>query len=56
MEYKEAMEWLKGNRCTINTIPKDPIETWEIRITQADSAFMQIAYWVVKAHKEGLLK
>lgn len=52
MDYKEACEWLKGNRSTVNTIPHDPLETWQIRTAQADAAMTQQAYWIVKAYNE----
>ena len=55
MDYKEALEWLKGNRCATDIIPSYPNETWELRVAQADAAFIQQAYWIVKAHREGLL-
>ena len=31
MNYQEAIEWVKGNRSMTNTIPQDPLETWEVR-------------------------
>jgi len=49
MDYKEAVEWLKGNRSMTNTIPQDPFETWQVRIAEADAAMTQQAYWIVKA-------
>lgn len=55
MTYKEAADWLKGNRTTINTVPQDPFETWIVRIAEADAHYMEQAYWVVRAHKEGLV-
>lgn len=55
MDYEEAVQWLKGNRSMTNLIPQDPFETWQVRTAQADAAMMQQAYWVVKAHKEGLV-
>jgi len=55
MTKQEAREWLLGNRSTINTIPREPHETWEVRINQADAAMLQQAYFTLKAHKENLL-
>jgi hypothetical protein len=55
MDRQEAIEWLKGNRSTTNTIPQDPFETWQVRIAQADAAMTMQAYWVLKAFKEGLV-
>ena len=56
MTYQEAVEWLTGNRSTTNIIPQDPFETWQVRIAQADAAMIQQAYYIVKAHKEGLVE
>ena len=50
MEIKEATEWLNGKRSMINLIPQEPLETWEVRIAQADAAMTQQAYWIAKAH------
>lgn len=40
----------------VNLIPQDPLETWQVRIAQADAAMMQQAYYIVKSYKEKLLK
>ena len=48
MDITEAREWLKGNRSMTNMIPQDPLETWIVRIAQADAAAMQEAYWIVR--------
>jgi hypothetical protein len=55
MNQQEAWEWLAGNRSMNNVIPQDPLDTWQVRIAQADAAMVQQAYWVMKAHKEDLL-
>ena len=55
MNYDEALEWLKGKRSMINLVPYDD-QNWQIRIAQADAAMIQQAYWVVRAHREGLLE
>ena len=55
MEPDEAIAWLRGERSTCNTTPRDPFETWQVRTTRADAAMMQQAYWVLKAHKDGLI-
>ena len=52
MTYLEALEWLRGNRSTINTVPSLPLETWQERIANTDLAMVQQAYWIVKAHEE----
>ena len=51
MDYKEALEWLRGNRSMANLIPQEPFETWQVRIAQADAAMTQQAYWVAKANQ-----
>lgn len=38
-----------------NIIPQEPLESWQVRIAQADAACVQEAYWVAKAHAEGLV-
>lgn len=53
MMLEEAQAWLRGDRTMANLIPQDPFETWQVRISQADAAMIQIAYWVAKAWKEG---
>ena len=55
MDKEEAMAWLMGKRSVCNSIPRDPWETWMVRSTQADAAMVTIAYWALKAHKEGLV-
>ena len=56
MDYKEATEWLKGNRSMTNIIPQDPFETWQVRIAEADAAMTQQSYWIVRAEAEKLVK
>lgn len=55
MTEDEAQEWLCGERSMTNIIAHDPFETWQVRISQADAAMMEQAYWVLRAHKEGLV-
>jgi len=56
MELSEARAWIVGNsRSMTNMIPQHPIETWLVRIEEADAAKIQQAYWVVRAHRDGLL-
>ena len=55
MDYEEAVAWLAGARSMCNTIQQEPLDTWLVRIAQADAAMMQQAYYVAKAHKEGIL-
>lgn len=56
MNIEEALAWLNGKRSMINIVPQDPMETWEVRIVQADAAMMQQAYWVAKAYKENIVQ
>jgi len=55
MNIEEALEWLKGNRSCMNDISQFPTETWQVRIAEADAAMTKQAYYVAKAHKEGLV-
>ena len=52
MSYKEAVDWLEGNRSMTNLIPQDPFGTWQVRIAKADAAMTVQAYWIVKARTE----
>ena len=56
MTKDEARAWLMGERSTCNNMAQDPYETLWVRIAQADAAMMQQAYYVLKAHKDGLLE
>lgn len=55
MDLEEAKEWLLGKRSMVNSVPQFPIETWQERIAAADAAMTQMAYWVAKAHSEGIV-
>jgi len=55
MDYQEARHWLEGKRSMCNSIPQDPFKTWQVRSAQADAACLEQAYWIVRAHKEGLV-
>lgn len=55
MNYAEALAWLRGERSMCNIIPQDPLESWQERIARADAACAEQAYWVVRAHREGLV-
>ena len=52
MNYEEAVEWLEDKRSMTNIIPQEPLETWQVRIAQADAAMVEQAYWVIRAHIE----
>ena len=38
-----------------NIIPREPFESWQVRIAQADAAMVQVAYWIAKAWHEGFM-
>ena len=55
MDKAEAIAWLEGKRSMVNLIREDPYDTWEVRVAQADAAKTEQAYWVLRAHKDGLI-
>ena len=52
MKISEAKQWLSGDCSMLNSIPREPFETWETRIAQADAAKTEQAYWIVRAENE----
>lgn len=58
MKYEEALAWLRGERSMVNIIQTtgEGNGPWLIQTAEADAALTQQAYWIVKAHNEGLLK
>jgi len=50
--YDEACAWLRGERSMTNIVPQHPLETWVVRIAQADAAMTEQAYWIAKAHND----
>lgn len=56
MTKQEAQEWLAGKCSMINIVPQHPFETWQSRIAEADAAMIQQAYWIAKAHADGLIE
>lgn len=54
MDYEEALAWLRGERSTVNTTQQYPIETWQERIARTDAAMTEQAYWIVRAHSDGV--
>ncbi len=55
MDYEEALAWLRGERSTINyAYGNDPGESQE-RAARQDAGMTEQAYWVVRAHNEGLV-
>lgn len=55
MTNEEAIEWLKGNRSWTNMVPSDGEGKWLKIVAEADCASVQEAYWIARAHKEGLV-
>ena len=58
MSYEEALEWLQGKRSMVNILSsasEDP-NAWAVATAQADAAMTQQAYWVARAHEEGLVE
>ena len=51
MDYEEGLAWLNGERSMVNMLHD---EQSHVRVAQADAAMMEQAYWIVRAHKEGL--
>ncbi len=55
MTPEEAHEWLRGLRSWTDVVPQHPLETWMVRVAEADSSSMKEAYWMARAHREGLV-
>lgn len=55
MTKQEALEWMDGYRSSRNFTLRDPFDTYELRVAQTDAAYIQQAYWVLKAHSEDLI-
>lgn len=48
MKLEEALAWLRGERSSVNWLDQPTAQ-------QYDAAATQEAYWVVRAHSEGLV-
>ena len=55
MDKDEAIEWLEGKRSMANLIPSDQFDSWQVRIALVDAAKAEQAYWVLRAHKDGVI-
>ncbi len=55
MTHEEAIEWINGNRSMANIMPRDPLETWQVRVAEADAAMIQQAYWMLRALNEKIV-
>jgi hypothetical protein len=58
MNLEEALAWLRGTRSTCNIIQRttDTNGQWLVQTAQADAALTEQAYWIVRAHAEGLIE
>ena len=58
MTKAEAIEWFEDKRDMGNLIPYTPEDDGiaRVRIEQANAAKLEQAYWVLRAHKEGLIE
>jgi hypothetical protein len=58
MDLKEAEAWLSGERSTINHHIENTENRGEalVNCAREDAAFTEQAYWVLRAHREGLVK
>ena len=55
MDIVEAKAWLNGERSMCNNLSSGDPDLWQVRIAQADAAMIEAAYWVLRAHKDGLI-
>ena len=55
MNYEEALEWLRGERSTINYTQAPTPEDSRINAAKKDASMTEQAYWIVRAHNENLL-
>lgn len=57
MQLVEAEEWLRGERSGANFFRSTAAEPHEreAALARADAAMTEQAYWIVRAHREGLV-
>lgn len=57
MSHAEALAWLNGERSMCNIIQSnaDTNGPWIVQTAQADAAMTEQAYWIAKAHAEGIV-
>ena len=53
MNHEEALEWLEGKRSMCNSFGWS--DESHAKLAEADAAMTQQAYWIARAHKEGLV-
>ena len=54
MQLEEAQAWLRGERSTINYTQAPTPEESRINAAKQDASMTEQAYWIVRAHKEGI--
>ncbi len=54
MNLGEALAWLNGERSTVNVAGGESPWDSQERATRMDAAMTEQAYWIVRAHKEGI--
>lgn len=56
MNLEEAKAWLRGERSHTNLVHRGINPDWQAIVALADAGSVQQAYWVVRAHSEGLME
>ncbi len=56
MNYEEALAWLRGERSTLNYTQAPTPEDSRINSAKQDASMTEQAYWIVRAHNEGLIR
>ena len=58
MDLKEAKAWMRGERSTVNHHLDQASNRGEalVNCAREDAALTEQAYWVLRAHREGLMK
>ena len=56
MSYEEALMWLRGENSTINYTQAPTPQESRIMAAKIDASMTEQAYWIVRAHKEGLVE
>ncbi len=54
MTYEEALAWLRGERSTINYTEAPTPQESRVNAAKQDASMTEQAYWIVRAHKEGM--
>ncbi len=55
MNYEEALAWMRGERSTINYAQGPTPGEAQERAVRMDAAMYEQAYWMLRAHSEGLV-